>query len=51
MSILNKGNMASYIDCCVFLEPFYKIMQELQGDKCLTSAVPFYNEVFDHLDD
>jgi hypothetical protein len=26
-------------------------MQELQGNKCLTSAVPFYNEVFDHLDD
>jgi hypothetical protein len=34
-----------------FLELFYKITQELQGDKCLTSAVPSYNELFDHLDD
>jgi hypothetical protein len=34
-----------------FLEPFYKITQELQGNKCLTSAVPSYNELFDHLDD
>jgi hypothetical protein len=34
-----------------FLEPFYKVTKELQGSKCFTSAVPFYNELFDQLDD
>jgi hAT family C-terminal dimerisation region/BED zinc finger len=34
-----------------FLAPFYRITQESQGDQALTSAVPSYNEIFDHLDD
>jgi hypothetical protein len=34
-----------------FLEPFYKISQELQGEKALTNAVPSYNEIFDHVED
>jgi hypothetical protein len=34
-----------------FLEPFYKITLELEGNKSLTNAVPSYNELFDHLED
>jgi hAT family C-terminal dimerisation region/BED zinc finger len=34
-----------------FLEPFYQISQELQGEKALTNAVPSYNEIFDHVED
>jgi hypothetical protein len=35
----------------LFLEPFYQISQELQGEKALTNAVPSYNEIFDHVED
>ena len=34
-----------------FLEPFYNIALELEGNKCLTNSVPSYNEMFDHLED
>jgi hypothetical protein len=34
-----------------FLEPFYKITQELQGDKALTHAVLAYNENVDHMEE
>ena len=42
----------SHVDTVIqFLEPFYNITLELEGNKCLKNAVLSYNELFDHLED